>query len=36
MPVLADTRVMTEHLDATWARLRPLFEGMPGEKAPLP
>ena len=36
MPVLADTRVMPEHLDATWARLRPFFESVPGEKAPLP
>jgi ATP adenylyltransferase len=36
MPVLADVRVMPEHLDATWARLRPAFEAVPGEKAPLP
>ena len=36
MPVLASTRVMPEHLDATWARLRPHFESVPGEKAPLP
>jgi ATP adenylyltransferase len=36
MPVLADTRVMPEHLDATWARLRPFFEHVPGEKAPSP
>jgi ATP adenylyltransferase len=36
MPVLASTRVMPEHLDATWARLRPYFETVPGEKAPLP
>jgi ATP adenylyltransferase len=35
MPVLADTRVMPEHLDATWARLRPFFDDVPGEKAPL-
>ena len=35
MPVLADTRVMPEHLDATWARLRPAFDDVPGEKAPL-
>ena len=27
MPVLADVRVMVEHLDATWARLRKGFEG---------
>jgi ATP adenylyltransferase len=26
MPVLADTRVMPEHLDVTWARLRPAFD----------
>lgn len=26
MPVLAETRVIPEHLDATWARLRPLFD----------
>jgi ATP adenylyltransferase len=36
MPVLADTRVMPEHLDATWAKLRPFFEDVPGEKAPAP
>jgi ATP adenylyltransferase len=36
MPVLASTRVMPEHLDATWARLRPYFDSVPGEKAPLP
>ncbi len=36
MPVLASTRVMPEHLDATWARLRPHFEQVPGDKAPLP
>jgi ATP adenylyltransferase len=35
MPVIADTRVMPEHLDATWARLRPAFEPLPGLKAPL-
>jgi ATP adenylyltransferase len=27
MPVLADTKVMVEHLNATWDRLRPLFDG---------
>jgi ATP adenylyltransferase len=27
MPVLADTRVMVEHLDATWRKLREGFEG---------
>jgi ATP adenylyltransferase len=26
MPVLADTKVMVEHLNATWDRLRPLFD----------
>lgn len=26
MPVLAETRVIPEHLDATWARLRPAFD----------
>lgn len=31
MPVLADVRVMPEHLDDTWARLRPLFADLPGE-----
>ena len=36
MPVLSDTRVMPEHLDATWAKLRPCFEDVPGEKAPAP
>jgi ATP adenylyltransferase len=30
MPVLADVRVMPEHLDATWARLEPLFADLPG------
>jgi ATP adenylyltransferase len=35
MPVIAHTRVMPEHLDATWAKLRPAFDGVPGEKAPL-
>ncbi len=36
MPVIADTRVMPEHLDATWLRLRPAFDDVPGEKASLP
>jgi ATP adenylyltransferase len=27
MPVLSDTRVMVEHLDATWQKLRGGFEG---------
>ena len=31
MPVLADVRVMPEHLDDTWARLSPLFADLPGE-----
>jgi ATP adenylyltransferase len=35
MPVIADTRVMPEHLDATWRRLRPAFDDVPGEKASL-
>jgi ATP adenylyltransferase len=26
MPVLADTKVMAEHLNASWERLRPLFD----------
>jgi ATP adenylyltransferase len=26
MPILADTKVMIEHLAATWDRLRPLFD----------
>ena len=36
MPVLAETRIMPEHLAATWLRLRPAFEVLPGEKGPLP
>lgn len=28
MPVIADLKVMPEHLDATWARLRPHFEAL--------
>ncbi len=31
MPVLADVRVMPEHLDDTWKRLSPLFRDLPGE-----
>jgi ATP adenylyltransferase len=31
MPVLADVRVMPEHLDASWQRLAPLFADLPGE-----
>jgi ATP adenylyltransferase len=30
MPVLADVRVMVEHLDDTWRRLAPLFADLPG------
>jgi len=35
MPVIAGTHVMPEHLDATWRRLRPSFDAVPGEKASL-
>jgi ATP adenylyltransferase len=31
MPVLADVRVMVEHLDDSWKRLAPLFADLPGE-----
>jgi ATP adenylyltransferase len=31
MPVLADVRVIPEHLDTTWQRLAPLFGDLPGE-----
>jgi ATP adenylyltransferase len=31
MPVLSDVRVMPEHLDASWARLAPLFRDLPGQ-----
>jgi ATP adenylyltransferase len=34
MPVIADTRVMPQHLDDTWAALRPYFDAVSGEKAP--
>ena len=30
MPVLADVRVMPEHLDDSWQRLAPLFADLPG------
>jgi ATP adenylyltransferase len=30
MPVLADVRVMPEHLDETWRHLAPFFEDLPG------
>ena len=36
MPVIGDTRVMPEHMDATWLRMRPAFEAVPGVKAALP
>jgi ATP adenylyltransferase len=36
MPVIAGTRVMPEYLDQTWAKLRVVFDSVPGEKAPLP
>jgi ATP adenylyltransferase len=28
MPVIAETKVMVEHLDALWEKLRPLFDSM--------
>ncbi|MBX3193087.1 MAG: HIT domain-containing protein [Labilithrix sp.] len=31
MPVLADVRVMPEHLDEAWQRLIPAFADLPGE-----
>ncbi len=31
MPVLADVRVMAEHLDDSWKRMAPLFADLPGE-----
>jgi hypothetical protein len=36
MPVLADTKVMIEHLDATYARLRPLFDAEYRHGEPVP
>jgi ATP adenylyltransferase len=36
MPVVAGIRVMPEYLDDAWRALRPRFEGIVGEKAPLP
>lgn len=30
MPVLADTKVMIEHLESSWARLRPRFDALLG------
>ncbi len=35
MPVLADTKVMVEHLNATWDRLRPLFDAEYRRGAPV-
>jgi ATP adenylyltransferase len=35
MPVLADVRVMPEHLDETWQRLLSAFADLPGER-PVP
>lgn len=31
MPIVADVRVMPEHLDDSWRRLRPFFADVPGE-----
>ena len=36
MPVLADVRVMPEHLDSAWRRLYPRFADLPGVRAPAP
>ena len=36
MPVLADVRVMPEHLDTAWVRLHAAFADLPGERAPAP
>ena len=36
MPVLADVRVMPQHLDATFAHLEPAFADLPGERSPAP
>ena len=35
MPALADTKVMVEHLDASWERLRPLFDAEYRRGAPV-
>ncbi|HYZ88166.1 MAG TPA: HIT domain-containing protein [Myxococcales bacterium] len=35
MPVLTDTKVMVEHLNASWDRLRPLFEAEYRRGAPV-
>jgi ATP adenylyltransferase len=31
MPVIADVRIMPEHLDESWQRLEPFFADVPGE-----
>ena len=36
MPVLADVRVMPQHLDDTWRHLLPHFADVPGRRAPSP
>jgi ATP adenylyltransferase len=36
MPVLADVRIMAEHLDDSWRRLHPAFADLPGERAESP
>ena len=36
MPVLAEVRVMPEHLDDSWRRLYPAFADLPGMRAPAP
>jgi len=36
MPVLAEVRVMSEHLDDSWRRLYPAFADLPGVRAPAP
>jgi ATP adenylyltransferase len=36
MPLLADVRVMPEHLDDSWQRLAPLFADLPGQHAEPP
>jgi ATP adenylyltransferase len=36
LPVLADVRVMPEHLDEAWVRLQPAFADLPGVRAASP
>ena len=36
MPVLADVRVMSEHLDDSWRRLHAAFADLPGARAAVP